>query len=257
MSDVTYEERGRVAVITLNRPDALNAFTQQMRFGVIDAVKKAGEATHIGAVVLTGAGRGFSAGADLSAMQPVGDEVATQLEKEYGPGLLAIAELPKAVIAAVNGFASGIAAGYALACDMVYMGEKAFMQLPFARIGLVPDGGLTWQFTERMGSRLAFEYALSGERIPAARCVELGLANRVVPDADLVDEACALAERLADAAPLAVAGTKRLLRRAPSLDLAGAIRAETVIQKNCIDSDDFREGVKAFFDKRPAQFTGK
>ena len=257
MSEVLYEERGRIAVVTLNRPNSLNALNRELRLAVIDAFKKCAAADHVRAVVLTGAGRGFSAGADLTDMPPSGDEVVMALEQEFGPGILAIAELPKPVIAAVNGFATGVGAGYALACDIVLLGEKAFLQLPFARIGLVPDGGLTWQFAERLGARLAFEFALSGDRIAAARCVELGLANRVVPDADLLSEACALAERLADAAPLAVAGTKRLLRRVPQLDLAGAIRAEAAIQKHCIDSEDFREGVQAFFDKRPAKFTGR
>ncbi len=257
MSEVLYEERGRLAVITWNRPDALNTFTREMRIAFIDAMKRCAEADHIRAVVLTGAGRGFSAGADLNSLPPKGVEVAAMLENEFGPGILAIGELPKPVIAAVNGFASGIGAGYALACDMVVMGEKAFLQLPFARIGLVPDGGLTWQFAERIGPKLAFELALSGDRIPAARCIELGLANKAVPEADLLNEACALAEKLADAAPLALAGTKRLLRRAPSLDLAGAIREEGGIQKECIDSQDFREGVKAFFDKRAPKFSGR
>lgn len=257
MSEVLYEERGRVAVITWNRPDALNTFTREMRVDFIDAMKKCATADHIRAVVLTGAGRGFSAGADLNSLPPAGVEVAAMLENEFGPGILAIGELPKPVIAAVNGFASGIGAGYVLACDMVVMAEKAFLQLPFAKIGLVPDGGLTWQFAQRLGPKLAFELALSADRIPAARCIELGLANKAVAEPDLLNEACALAERLADAAPLALAGTKRLLRRAPSLDLAGAIREEGAIQKDCIDSQDFREGVKAFFDKRAPKFSGR
>lgn len=257
MSEVLYEERGRVAIVTLNRADALNTFTREMRIGITDAFETIAAAEHIRAAVLTGAGRGFSAGADLNGLAPSGEQVAAMLEKEFGPGILAIAELPKPVIGAVNGFASGIGAGYALACDMLLMGEKSFLQLPFAKIGLVPDGGLTWQFAEQVGARLAFELALMGDRIPAARCVELGLANRVVPDPELLNETFALAEKLADAAPLALAGTKRLLRRAHALDLAGAIREEGAVQKVCIDSQDFREGVKAFFEKRPPQFTGR
>jgi 2-(1,2-epoxy-1,2-dihydrophenyl)acetyl-CoA isomerase len=257
MSEVAYEERGRVAVITWNRPDALNTFTREMRVGFIDAMKKCADADHIRAVVITGAGRGFSAGADLNGLPPSGPAVASMLENEFGPGILAIAELPKPVIAAVNGFASGVGAAYVLACDMVVMGEKAFLQLPFAKIGLVPDGGLTWQFGQRLGSRLAFEFAISGERIPASRCIELGLANKAVAESELLNETFALAEKLADAPPIAVAGTKHLLRRAPSLDLAGAIREEGKIQSACIDSEDFREGVKAFFDKRAPKFTGR
>ncbi|WP_129775306.1 enoyl-CoA hydratase/isomerase family protein [Peristeroidobacter soli] len=257
MSEVLYEERGRVALVTWNRPDALNTFTHEMRVGLIDAFKKIAAAEHIRAVVLTGAGRGFSAGADLGSLPRVGAKVQAMIDEEFAPGILAIAQLPKPVIGAVNGFASGIGAGYALACDMLVMGEKAFVQLPFAKIGLVPDGGLTWQFAERVGTRLAFELALIGDRIPAARCVELGLANRVVPDAELLDQAIALAEKLADAPPLAVAGTKQLLRRAHALDLAGAIREEGEIQRGCIDSQDFDEGVQAFFEKRAPQFTGR
>jgi 2-(1,2-epoxy-1,2-dihydrophenyl)acetyl-CoA isomerase len=256
MKDVLYEERGRIAIVTLNRPDALNAFSRDMRLGVIEAFDRCARVEHVRAVVLTGAGRGFSAGADLSAGATSGAQIAAALNDEHNPGIRAIAELPKPVIAAVNGFATGIGAAYALACDMVFFGEKAFLQVPFARIGLVPDGGLTWQLAERLGPRLAFEVAIGGERLSAERCVELGLANRVVADEALLEQACIAAERLAECAPLAVAGAKRLLRRAPQLGLAGAMREETDLQARCVESADCREGVRAFFEKRAPKFSG-
>ena len=256
-SIVLYEERGPVALITLNRPEALNAFGEGIGREILAALDRAQSTASVRALLLTGAGRGFSAGAELKGQFPAVGTMLTRLEEEYGPGIRAIASLPKPVIAAVNGFASGIGASFALACDMLLIGEQAFLQIPFARIGLVPDGGMCWQLATRLGPRVAFELAFSGERIAARRCVELGLANRAVPDERLVDEAVALAEKLADGAPLALAGTKRLLRRAPEIGLNATLREETLEQARCLLSNDFSEGVASFIEKRAPRFTGR
>lgn len=258
MSEALYEKRGSVAVVTLNRPEHLNGFNTALRIELKKAIAQAAADDEVLAVVVTGAGRGFSAGADLAAGEiPTPHEVIVQLEQEYGPAVLALANMPKITIAAVNGFAAGIGVGYALACDLLVMGEGAFLQVPFNRIGLVPDGGVCWQMVQRLGYRRALELSLEGERIPAARCAELGLANRVVPDAQVLSAALDWAGRIAQGAPLALRGTKQVMRRAATSTLAQTISDEAHAQAPCVGSADFREGVTAFLQKRAAKFTGR
>jgi 2-(1,2-epoxy-1,2-dihydrophenyl)acetyl-CoA isomerase len=259
---VLYDVKDSVATVTLNRPDALNAFNNELRLGLLAALRRAAADTSARAVVLTGAGRGFSAGLDLKSVTgasgvDLARETDRQLRDEYNPSVLTIAEMPKPVVAAVQGFATGIALGYVLACDVVVMARSAFMQVPFARLALVPDGGVTWQLARALGPRVAFEVAMSGERIPAERCLQLGLVNRLVDDDQVLASATAWAAELAKAAPNAIAGLKRNVRRAMHSDLATTMNDEVEAQVRCLGTSDFREGVSAFLDKRAPSFSGR
>ncbi len=254
---VLYDASGPLATITLNRPDALNAFDKALRNDLVAATKQAREDGDIRAVVLVGAGRCFSAGADLKAGFKTGAQVEQILNEEYKPALMHIAEMEKPVISAVHGFAAGIGLSYALVCDLTVMGESAFLLSPFSTIGLIPDGGSTWLLTGTMGYKNAYEMAVDNERLPALRCRELGLVNKVVGDDDVLASAQEWGRRLAQKAPLALARTKKAMRDAPSLSYADAIANEAAIQHLCFDSDDCKEGMNAFLEKREPKFAGK
>lgn len=260
MSDanvVLYEVEGSIARITLNRPNALNAFDVSLRAQLTTALQQAATDDSVRAVVLTGAGRAFSSGADLKVGMIDGEATRRQLLDEYAPAVNAIAHMPKPVIAAVEGFVAGVGCAHVLASDLVVMAEDAFFLLPFGNIALIPDGGLTWLLERRLGHQVAFELAADAERVSATRCRELGLVNRVVAKGTAVAAASDWAHRLAAGPPLALARTKRLLRECPALNLSQAQEREADAQSECIDSGDFREGVSAFFAKRRPQFTGR
>jgi 2-(1,2-epoxy-1,2-dihydrophenyl)acetyl-CoA isomerase len=161
------------------------------------------------------------------------------------------------VIAAVGGSAAGIGVSVALACDLLIMGESAFLLSPFTTISLVPDGGLNWLLVHQLGYRRAFQLSVEAERIDAARCVELGLANKAVPDEQVRDEAIRWAKSLAERAPLSIAATKKAMRHAVSHDWASTFDVEAPLQRALRDSEDCAEGVTAFFEKRKANFKGK
>jgi len=253
---VLYETEGAVATITLNRPASLNSFNEDMRTDLAAATAQAREDRAIRSVILTGAGRCFSAGADLKAGFKTGAEVEQILNNEYRPSLADIAEMEKPVISAINGFAAGIGLSYALVCDLSVMGESAFLLSPFSSIGLIPDGGSTWLLARAMGYMNAYQLAVENDRMPAARCKELGLVNKVVADDALMETARKWATRLTGKAPLALARTKKMMRQAPTLSYADAISAEAALQRLCFDSADCKEGITAFLEKREPHFTG-
>jgi 2-(1,2-epoxy-1,2-dihydrophenyl)acetyl-CoA isomerase len=257
---VVCERRGPVALLTLNRPEALNSFDAALRMQLAAALQRAATDVEVRAVVLTGAGRAFSAGADLKAMnagKADGSEVRRQLDAEYGAGIRAILNTGKPVIAAVEGLVAGIGCAFVLASDLVVMADDAYFTLPFHNIGLVPDGGINWLLERQVGARRAFEFAVDCTRVAAARCHELGLANRVVAKGTAVEAALQWAAKLAQRAPLALMHSKRLLREAGGVDFARSYQSEVEAQSQCIDSQDFREGVTAFLEKREPRFTGR
>jgi 2-(1,2-epoxy-1,2-dihydrophenyl)acetyl-CoA isomerase len=256
MSDIVkYAQDGTTAVITLNRPDSMNAFTTDLRKDLLTALRKANADDSIRVVILTGEGRCFSAGADLK--DGLKRSVKEMLLQEYRPVQEAIASMPKPVIAAVPGSAAGIGLSIALQCDLLIMADNAFMLSPFTTISLVPDGGLNWLLVRQMGYRRAFQLSVESERIPADRCVELGLANKTVPADELHDAALQWAQALEKRAPLSIAGTKKLMRFAAENDWGSSYELEAELQGDLVGCDDNREGVLAFFEKRPPEFKGK
>ncbi len=255
---VLYEQRGAVAVISLNRPDSLNGFNAELRGSLLLALEEAHNSSSVRAIVLTGEGRAFSAGADLN--DGLGGEERTvqgQLLYEYRQPLEAIAQIPKPVIAAIPGFAAGIGLAFALHCDLVIMADDAFLLSPFTTISLVPDGGANWLLVRQLGYHRAYQLSVESERIPADRCVELGLANRTAPVAELRDAAIDWGNKLAQRAPLSLAATKKVMRLAMDNHWADCYDLEAELQEQLRKSEDAAEGVAAFFEKRDANFTGR
>ena len=251
-----------VATIELNRPAALNAWNAQLGDDLLRAVRGAERDEAVRAVLITGAGRAFSSGADLKDVSggkttPEGrPDVYTTLTGRYHPIMVAIREMPKPVIAAVNGPAVGIGCSLALCCDLIIAGESAYFLLAFVNIGLVPDGGSSLFVPSRVGMARASELAMLGERLAAPRALEWGLINRVVADERLDEESAALAARLAAGPTRSYAGTKRQLNSWLYARMAEQLELEAGIQQEMAGSEDFVEGALAFAEKRPARFSG-
>lgn len=254
---VLYEVRGPVAVVTLNRPGVLNAFNRELAHDLREAMTRAAGDRKIRAVILRGADGKFSAGADLKQGFPTDRRVEDVINTDFRPTLDMIAGMEKPVIAAVAGPAAGIGLSFALVCDLVVMADDAYLLSPFAAIGLIPDGGATWLLARQLGYHRAYQLCIESERITAQRCLELGLANRVVPAARLDEDSAAWAAELAERAPLALARTKLAMRAAMDLSLTQAIAYEAHLQTACLESEDAREGIGAFVAKRKAEFKGR
>jgi 2-(1,2-epoxy-1,2-dihydrophenyl)acetyl-CoA isomerase len=260
METVTLERRGAELRITLNRPDTMNAWDKQFGLDLLAAVREA-EADDVRAVVITGAGRGFSSGADLKAgfdPTPEGHpDVGTALRERYHPIITGLRQLPKPVVAAVNGPAVGIGCSLALACDLIVARESAYFLLAFINIGLVPDGGSSLLVPERIGFTRAVEMAMLGERIPAPKALEWGMINRVVADDELEGAVDELAARLAAGPTAAYAGVKEELNAWLFARMHDQLELEAALQHRSAASGDFQEGVIAFLEKRAPAFTGR
>jgi 2-(1,2-epoxy-1,2-dihydrophenyl)acetyl-CoA isomerase len=259
---VNVHRDGAAATIELNRPETLNAWNTQLGHDLLAAVTAVAEDDDVRAVVVTGAGRAFSAGADLrdlSADRTAGGhpDVRRVLTERYHPIITTIRTMPKPVLAAVNGPAVGIGLSLALASDLIVASESAYLLLAFVNIGLVPDGGSSLFVPTRVGFARATEMAMLGERIPAAQALEWGLVNRVVADADFAGEVAALRDRLAAGPTRSYAGTKRQLNAWLYSRMDEQLELEADLQQEMAGSPDFYEGVAAFVEKRPASFEGR
>jgi 2-(1,2-epoxy-1,2-dihydrophenyl)acetyl-CoA isomerase len=257
---VIWERSGPVGRLTLNRPETLNAWTAEFGSELRQAIEGEASEESVRAVLITGAGRGFSSGADLKAgFDPAPDgrpDIRKELLEIYHPAIAGIRKLPKPVVAAVNGPAVGIGCSLALACDLVLAAESAFFSLAFVNIGLMPDGGSTAFVPPAVGKARSFQMALLGERIPASQALEWGLVNWVHPDEQLSEEASALVERLAAGPTRSYASAKQALNRFIYGDLDAQLGLEAELQHALGRTNDFLEGTMAFVEKRAPAFTG-
>src|SRR5262245_42904477 len=249
-----------LATLTLNAPDKLNAVSRKMIAEIKDCWEKLAADPSVRAVLLTGAGRGFCAGADLS--DPDREQGATAdsgaaLEKFFNPVIRLMRAMPKPIVAAVNGPAAGVGMSFALASDIAVAGRSATFLQAFARIGLLPDGGSTWFLPRLVGDQRARALAMLAPQIKAEQAKEWGLIWDVVEDAELMAKSTEIARRLAEGPTLALSRIKAALNESAGNDLGAQLDLERDSQRELGRSEDFREGVMAFLGKRKANFKGK
>ena len=253
---ITLATEGGVAVITLDRAEVMNALNTRMRAEIVHAMRAAGQSARV--VVLTGRGRAFCSGQDLGDRANADDiDLERTLRDEYVPMLQAIFECPVPTIAAVNGAAAGAGANLALAADVVIACESAYFVQAFARIGLIPDAGGTYWLPRQMGAAKAMGAALFAERISARDASDWGMIWEAVPDTEFAEHWRHRAGRLAEGPTAAYAAAKRAIRGSWENDLDGQLALEAELQGACGRTRDFKEGVLAFVEKRPAAFEGR
>jgi 2-(1,2-epoxy-1,2-dihydrophenyl)acetyl-CoA isomerase len=261
MDTVTLDRRGAELRIVLDRPDVMNAWDKQLGIDLLAAVNEAAQDDSVRAVVVTGAGRAFSSGADLKAgfdATPEGHpDVGTALRERYHPIIAGLRRMPKPVLAAVNGPAVGIGCSLALCADLIVARESAYFLLAFVNIGLVPDGGSSLFIPERVGLARATEMAMLGERIGARQALEWGMVNRVTADDEFDAAVDELAARLAAGPTAAYAGAKVQLNHWLFARMDLQLELEAATQQRAAASPDFKEGVLAFLQKRPPEFEGR
>lgn len=256
-----YDVKDGIGTITLNRPDNLNSFNDEMSFELQDALKSAEKDKAVRCVILTGAGRGFSAGQDLKSRSIANNgskpHLGDSIKKRYAPIISKLRSMEKPVIAMVNGVAAGAGASIAFACDLRIAAEEAKFIQAFVKVGLIPDSGACWLLPRLAGFGRAMELALTGDAIDAPTALSYGLVNRVVPAAQLQDTTLALASQLAQGPTKGIGLIKRAFNKAMNTDLDTFLAYEADLQEIAGHTDDYLEGVKAFTEKRPPAFQGK
>jgi 2-(1,2-epoxy-1,2-dihydrophenyl)acetyl-CoA isomerase len=256
------ERANRVAILTLNRPNVLNAFNEQLLASLAGALRDAERDAGVGAVIITGAGRAFCAGQDLQARREIFERgevphLGVGLRERYKPMIMRIRTMEKPVIGALNGVTAGAGCGLALACDIRLAAAGAPLSTAFARVGLACDSGTSFFLPRLVGLGRAFELAFTGDSLLAEEAERIGLVNHVYPSEELMQRTRELAERLANGATRAIGLTKRDINRAICVDLETALDYEAYQQEIAGRTADFREGVVAFVEKRPPQYRGE
>ncbi len=256
---ILYEITDGVATITLNRPDRLNALVVAMTGELLAAIQQCASDDAVRCVVITGAGRGFSAGQDLEEFLTVEGpwSVGEHLRHGYNRVVLALRALEKPVIGKINGVAAGAGLGIALATDLRIASEQASFTTAFIGIGLAPDSGVSWFLHQLVGPAKAFELMATGRKVSAEEALGLGLVNQVAPTADLDSTVDALARQLALGPTKGIGLTKRVLNKAASLSLADTLEVEAQVQDIAVQTADHKEGVAAFLQKRKPRFVGR
>jgi 2-(1,2-epoxy-1,2-dihydrophenyl)acetyl-CoA isomerase len=253
-----YEVKDGIATLTLNRPDRLNALGGTLRDDLLHAVTRAAADPEVRVMILTGAGRGFCAGGDVKAMS---EERAVPIVEKFAPlrdqVLLAMREAPQPILAAINGAAAGAGMNLALACDIRIASTAAKFSQAFVKRGLHPDWGGTWFLPRVVGMAKACELIFTGDLIDAAEALRLGLVSRVVAPEELMPAVHGLARTIAAGPPVAIRLARRSLYANVDRDLRAALEAETAAQNVCRETDDYREGVRAFVEKRAPVFRGR
>ena len=243
-----------VATIRLNRPETLNAFTRQMRRDLHQALLAVSKMPDIRVVVLGAEGRGFSSGADLNEGPEDGQSIDRQLLDEYLPIFTQISTMNQTVIAALPGVAAGVGAAVCMHCDLSVMADNANIVMAFTNIGLVPDGGATWNLLRNMGYQRAYAFIAEGGKLSAKECQALGLVNKLAPAEEVISTAQAWADQLSQRAPIALRQVKQLLRNAGTQTFVETFQAEANVQNTCMASADAAEAITAFIEKRQPVF---
>ncbi|MCI5108070.1 MAG: enoyl-CoA hydratase [Pseudomonadales bacterium] len=264
MADLEISQEGGIVTLTMNRPEARNALSNEMRAQLADSLHDIEQDDSIRCVVLTGAGEHFMAGGDVKGMAESISKSPQELRKEFilrihdlHPIMFALRRMPKPVIASCRGAAAGAGVSMALACDLVIASESAFFTLAYCHIGTSPDGSSSFHLPRAVGIKKAMEIALLGDRFSASKAEAMGMINFVVPDADLEAETQKLATRLANGPTHVYGNTKALLYRSMESEFESQLQAEAEYFADCASRADFREGVTAFVEKRQAKFTGE
>jgi 2-(1,2-epoxy-1,2-dihydrophenyl)acetyl-CoA isomerase len=258
MSFILSEQKGNVLILKLNRPDKFNSFNREMALQLIAALDKAGNDKTVRAILLTGEGKAFCAGQDLSeAIDPNGPGIKKIVDEHYNPIILKIRNMEKPVIAAVNGVAAGAGANIALACDIVFVGKSASFIQAFSKIGLIPDSGGTFTLPRLVGFNMASALMITGDKVTADEAIQYGLAYKKFEDNDLLSQALINAEHVAAMPTKAIGFTKRLLNQTYNNTLTQQLNFERDIQIESANTHDYQEGVNAFLEKRKANFKGE